>query len=300
MAKEFAITDEMRRAIGNESPPWTYEVTTTSVRAFARGVGYTDPVYFDVATAQQAGYRSLPAPPTYLGTPVFVPGRSHDVFSVPTEGQPTARHGLKGLLDGGTETGWTTVLRSQDDAFPAVNPRPRAPELILRSWTVKPTSATHVMLKVRANQCTGQPSYQGEQDADPGNVEDCRTGGPSAAGVVLPPRNTEVHAAELQVLAGGVVRGENSAGINAAGWVYISPGACPTNTIQNEGIIQGGSSPTFGGGGSVSIAYASGNSVINSCTGQILGGVPGGAVGISSRVVQNIGGLIRGANGTTA
>ncbi|MCC6849341.1 MAG: MaoC family dehydratase N-terminal domain-containing protein [Deltaproteobacteria bacterium] len=104
MAKEFELTDEMRKAIGSASPPWTYEVTTTSVRAFARGVGYTDPVYFDADAAQRAGYRSLPAPPTYLGTPVFLPGRSHEIFSVPTEGQPIVKHGLKGLLDGGTET----------------------------------------------------------------------------------------------------------------------------------------------------------------------------------------------------
>jgi hypothetical protein len=99
MAKEFEITDEMRAQIGRESPPWIHEVTTTSVRAFARGVGYTDPVYFDVDAA-----RSLPAPPTYLGTPVFIPGRSSDTFSGPTEGQPAVKHGLPGLLDGGTET----------------------------------------------------------------------------------------------------------------------------------------------------------------------------------------------------
>jgi N-terminal half of MaoC dehydratase len=104
MAKEFELTDELRAAIGSASPTWTYEVTTTSVRAFARGVGYTDPVYFDVDAARRAGYRSLPAPPTYLGTPIFIPGRSHDTFTVPTEGQPTVKHGLKGLLDGGTET----------------------------------------------------------------------------------------------------------------------------------------------------------------------------------------------------
>lgn len=104
MAEQLEITDEMRAAIGQESPPWTYEVTTTSVRAFARGVGYTDPVYFDLEAAQAAGYRSLPAPPTYLGTPVFLPGRSNDTFSGPKQGQPRLEHGLKGLLDGGTET----------------------------------------------------------------------------------------------------------------------------------------------------------------------------------------------------
>ena len=48
MAEEIEITEEMRAVIGVESTPWTYEVTTTSVRAFARGVGYTDLVYFDV------------------------------------------------------------------------------------------------------------------------------------------------------------------------------------------------------------------------------------------------------------
>lgn len=104
MADQIEITDQMRAQIGQESPPWDYEVTTTSVRAFARGVGYTDPVYFDQQAARDAGYRNLPAPPTYLGTPVFIPGRSSDTFSRPTEDQPKVEHGLGGLLDGGTET----------------------------------------------------------------------------------------------------------------------------------------------------------------------------------------------------
>ena len=55
MAKEFQITDAMRSQLGKESPPWICEVTTTSVRAFARGVGYTDPVYFDIDAARKAG-----------------------------------------------------------------------------------------------------------------------------------------------------------------------------------------------------------------------------------------------------
>jgi hypothetical protein len=104
MADQIEITGEMKAQIGQQSPPWDYEVTTTSVRAFARGVGYSDPVYFDEAVARTAGYRSLPAPPTYLGTPIFLPGRSSDTFSRPTEGQPAIDHGLAGLLDGGTET----------------------------------------------------------------------------------------------------------------------------------------------------------------------------------------------------
>ena len=115
MAQEFEITEQMRAQIGKESSPWTYEVTTTSVRAFARGVGYTDPVYFDVEAARKAGYRSLPAPPTYLGTPVFVPGKSSDTFSGPVQtGGPRLDHGLKNVLDGGTETEYLETICAGD------------------------------------------------------------------------------------------------------------------------------------------------------------------------------------------
>ena len=117
---EFEITDEMRSAIGVESPPWTYELTTTSVRAFARGVGYTDPVYFDVDAAKKAGYRNLPAPPTYLGTPVFIPGQSSDTFSSPNTGVPSVKHGLSGLLDGGTDTEYLDQVCA-GDALTAVS-----------------------------------------------------------------------------------------------------------------------------------------------------------------------------------
>lgn len=114
MAKEFEISEEMRAQIGKESPPWTYEVTTTSVRMFARGVGYEDLVYYDVEQARKAGYRNLPAPPTYLGTPVFIPGKCSDTFSGPSEGAPRVNHGLPGLLDGGTETEYKDEICAGD------------------------------------------------------------------------------------------------------------------------------------------------------------------------------------------
>jgi hypothetical protein len=114
MAESFEITEEMRALIGRDSPPWTYEVTTTGVRAFARGVGYTDPVYFDLDAARAAGYGSLPAPPCYLGFPVFIPGRSNEVFSGPKDGGPTLNHGLPGLLDGGTDTSYERPLVAGD------------------------------------------------------------------------------------------------------------------------------------------------------------------------------------------
>lgn len=114
MAEKFEITAEMKSKIGWESSPWTYEVTTTSVRSFARGVGYTDPVYFDLEAAKKAGYRSLPAPPSYLGTAVFIPGQTDDTFSFPPGSSPDIKHGLAGLLDGGTETEYFETICAGD------------------------------------------------------------------------------------------------------------------------------------------------------------------------------------------
>jgi len=71
---------------------------------FARGVGYQDTTYFDEGAAKSAGYRNLPAPPSYMGTPIFIPGKSNDTFSGPKQSGPGLNHGLKNVLDGGTET----------------------------------------------------------------------------------------------------------------------------------------------------------------------------------------------------
>lgn len=114
MAAEFELTDEMRAVIGVESAPWPVEITTTSVRAFARGVGYTDRRYFDEDAARAAGSPSLPAPPCYLGTPVFIPGESDATFSGPKGTGPALRHGLPGLLDGGTEVVYERPLVAGD------------------------------------------------------------------------------------------------------------------------------------------------------------------------------------------
>jgi extracellular elastinolytic metalloproteinase len=88
---------------------------------------------------------------------------------------------------------WGRIHSSRTDAFPGDNPRPVAPALILRSFEVPRTTATHVLFRVTDNQCTGQTSFHGKQDRDPRHETDCRIGTP------LPPRNTEVHAAELQL-----------------------------------------------------------------------------------------------------
>jgi len=114
VAAEFELTDEMRAVVGVESEPWPIEVTTTSIRAFARGVGYDDLKYYDEEAAKAEGYDTLPAPPCYLGTAVWIPGKSDPTFSGPRNTGPGVRHGLKGLLDGGTEVVYERPLQAGD------------------------------------------------------------------------------------------------------------------------------------------------------------------------------------------
>lgn len=85
---------------------------------------------------------------------------------------------------------WKRFYTSSPDAFPARVPRPVAPDLTLRSFAVPPTRAAAVRFVVLENQCTGYAGYAGEQDNDPLNDTDCKTGSD---------RGTIVHAAELQV-----------------------------------------------------------------------------------------------------
>jgi extracellular elastinolytic metalloproteinase len=103
--------------------------------------------------------------------------------------------------DPAIKAGWKQFLASGPNAFPAVNPRPTAPDLILRTWDTQRTNATHVIFRVIANQCSGQPSYQGEQDADPQYSTDCRVTSLNPNGTVaLPERDNDVRAAEVQLL----------------------------------------------------------------------------------------------------
>ena len=54
-----------KRIIGKEYPAFTVEVEKRWVRSFAEAIGDTSPVYYDESVATAAGYRSLPAPPTF-------------------------------------------------------------------------------------------------------------------------------------------------------------------------------------------------------------------------------------------
>jgi len=67
------VTAEMRASIGREGPAAIREVSRTGIRMYARSVGHTDPIFYDVEEAKKRGYRDLVAPPGYLGTPIFNP-----------------------------------------------------------------------------------------------------------------------------------------------------------------------------------------------------------------------------------
>ena len=119
MAEESIITDEMRAQIGIESEPWTLEVDKTSVRMFARAVGYTDPLFYDEEFAKSKGYRSLPAPPHYLGTPVFNPASSDPTFGAPRgsgggPGGGRIQHNLRRVLNGGTDIEYFDTIQAGD------------------------------------------------------------------------------------------------------------------------------------------------------------------------------------------
>jgi extracellular elastinolytic metalloproteinase len=85
---------------------------------------------------------------------------------------------------------FTVTYTSPANAFPAIAPRPRAPNLILREFDIPDVRASYVRLVVLHNQCTGTPDFQGDQDDDPGNVTDCEEGST---------QDDNVRAAELQV-----------------------------------------------------------------------------------------------------
>jgi uncharacterized repeat protein (TIGR01451 family) len=88
-----------------------------------------------------------------------------------------------------------TIFTSAPDAFNGVAPRPVAPDLLLKTFDVTDTAATHIRLVALNNQCTGGPDFAGEQDNDVTNDTDCSTASDRAH---------ELHVAELEVLGTGV------------------------------------------------------------------------------------------------
>ncbi|GAA4987194.1 hypothetical protein HD597_007463 [Nonomuraea thailandensis] len=87
---------------------------------------------------------------------------------------------------------FTKIYTSKADAFDTTLPRPRGADMLIKSFDVRSTSATHLMLRALTTQCTGNPLYAGEQDNDPNSATDCATA--SAA-------REHVRAAEFQAFS---------------------------------------------------------------------------------------------------
>jgi extracellular elastinolytic metalloproteinase len=115
----------------------------------------------------------------------FVGLRSFDAYVCRANKNPA-----NPTCDGNIADGWSLLLSAPANSFPGVNPRPGTQDESLRYFDA-PTQivGTDVKFVVTNNQCTGQPSFQGDQDLDPANNSECRTG----------IRRSEVHAAEVEV-----------------------------------------------------------------------------------------------------
>jgi acyl dehydratase len=55
-----------KKHIGRTTPPMTFDIEKGRLKFFAKAIGETDPVYSDEAAAKAAGYKTIPAPPTFM------------------------------------------------------------------------------------------------------------------------------------------------------------------------------------------------------------------------------------------
>ncbi len=67
-----------RSHIGHKFDAHSVEVEKGRLRFFAKAIGETNPIYFDESAARDAGYKSIPVPPTFpfsidLECPDFLP-----------------------------------------------------------------------------------------------------------------------------------------------------------------------------------------------------------------------------------
>ena len=83
-------------------------------------------------------------------------------------------------IDCSKDQNYKVVYTSASNAFPGGGFRPKVPQLTNRSFTIRPTLATHLRLRALHSQCTGGELYRGEQDNDPRSATDCGTASPSA------------------------------------------------------------------------------------------------------------------------
>jgi extracellular elastinolytic metalloproteinase len=168
----------------------------------------------------------------------FVPVRQFEILTC-TTGAVVANPNCLGTL---APAGFTSIFTSDPDTFPGDVPRPLISQMLIESFDVPNTSATHVMIRVLTNQCTGNTDFQGVQDTDPLNPTECRSTGdePTAdPAQQLPATDMQVRIAELQVFAseGAVVNGADPAvALSKTGPLTAAPGSEITYTINYANI----------------------------------------------------------------
>lgn len=55
-----------KKWVGHERPVSVLPIERSRLQFFAKAIGETNPIYTDLAAARAAGYKDLPAPPTFL------------------------------------------------------------------------------------------------------------------------------------------------------------------------------------------------------------------------------------------
>ena len=127
------ITPEMRANIGVEGPARHLELDRTSIRMFARAVGYTDPVFYDPDEARKRGYRDIIAPPGYLGTAAFRPSGEAE------GGMPRQRPGgMTRGLNAGNEYEYFETICAGD----ILEARGRTVDIVERAGSIGPMIIT--------------------------------------------------------------------------------------------------------------------------------------------------------------
>ncbi|HEY2665100.1 MAG TPA: MaoC family dehydratase N-terminal domain-containing protein [Candidatus Binataceae bacterium] len=96
------VTDEIKKLIGKETEPRTFDVERGHIRRFAEAIGDSNPIFNDEAKARQTQFGGMVAPPTF--------GRAFGIefFNIPLQ-MPTARG-----LDGGSDWEYFEPIRPGD------------------------------------------------------------------------------------------------------------------------------------------------------------------------------------------
>ena len=100
------------------------------------------------------------------------PGRPEPLLGPPAFQLWTCE--AKGAVDCSQDSQFTRIFTSPADAFPSGVPRPRAPELIMRSFDVPQTKATHVRIRVAHEPVHGRTGVPGRPGRRPGQLDRLR------------------------------------------------------------------------------------------------------------------------------